>query len=79
MKRIIIFFGLFFVLLMAGCQSELPASSETPVASEREVAEVSKLPDFIEWTKVYLEAGLAVIYGLIFRSVRAEWLKGREA
>lgn len=23
-------------------------------------------------------AGLAVTYGLIFRSVRAEWLKGRE-
>ncbi len=29
---------------------------------------------------VYLVmAGLAVIYGLIFHSVRAEWLKGREA
>jgi hypothetical protein len=29
---------------------------------------------------VYLVmAGLAVIYGLTFRSVRAEWLKGREA
>ncbi len=57
MKRIIIFFGVIFVLLMAGCQSELPASSETPAASEPEVVEVSKLPDFIEWTKTYLKAG----------------------
>jgi hypothetical protein len=63
MNRIIIFFGLIFVLLMAGCQSELPASLETPAASEQEGVEESKLPDFIEWTKVYLEAGDAFYEG----------------
>lgn len=60
MKRRIFLLGLFFVLFLAGCGQEMPDSmeQEPSIVVEQEPPEViePQFPDFITWTKIYLDA-----------------------